>query len=68
VHVRVVPGFGPSILIAGSQPDVELIGESGSLTVQCTTTKLPPALPRYQLFVPLIPSIAYVTDGGVSSS
>jgi len=38
LHVRVVPGFGSSILIAGSQPLVELIEESGSLTVQWTTT------------------------------
>jgi hypothetical protein len=38
VQVRVVPVFGPSILIAGSQPDVELIAESGSLKVQWTTT------------------------------
>ena len=38
VQVRVVPVFGPSILTAGSQPLVELIGESGSVTVQWTTT------------------------------
>ena len=38
VHVRVVPVLGPSILIAGSQPLVELIGELGSLTLQWTTT------------------------------
>ena len=38
VQVRVVPGLGPSILIAGSQPLVELIGELGSLTLQWTTT------------------------------
>jgi hypothetical protein len=37
-QVRVVPVLGPSILIAGSQPLVELIGESGSLTAQWTTT------------------------------
>jgi hypothetical protein len=38
MQVRVVPGLGPSILTAGSQPLVELIGELGSLTVQWTTT------------------------------
>ena len=38
LHVLVVPVFGSSILIAGSQPLAELIGESGSLTAQWTTT------------------------------
>ena len=54
-HVRVVPMLGPLIWIAGSQPVVEMIGDSGSLTDQCTTMKLPPALPRYQLLLPSIP-------------
>jgi hypothetical protein len=38
VAMHVVPGLGPSILTAGSQPLVELIGELGSLTVLWTTT------------------------------
>ena len=51
------PRFGPGIWIAGSQPVDEMIGESGSLTDQCTTTKLPLVFPRYQPFVPTMPSI-----------
>jgi hypothetical protein len=46
---------------------VERIGLSGSLTDQLTTTKFPYALPRYQLFVPTVPVIVYVTIGGVVS-
>jgi hypothetical protein len=42
---------------AGSQPVVDVIGDSGSLTDQCTTTKFPLEFPRYQPFVPAIPSI-----------
>jgi hypothetical protein len=38
VHVRVVPMFGPSILMAASQPDVETITPPGSLTDQWRTT------------------------------
>jgi hypothetical protein len=37
-QVRVVPVFGPLTWIAGSQPVVEMIADSGSVTVQCTTT------------------------------
>jgi hypothetical protein len=47
---------------------VEMICDSGSVTDQCTTTKLPFALPRYQPFVPTMPSIEYETRGGVSST
>src|SRR5690242_9835312 len=56
------------MLTAGSQPDVAVIGESGSLTDQLTTTKLPYALPRYQSFVPRIPVMLYETTGGVPSA
>ena len=56
-QVRVVPVFGSSMRIAGSQPVVEMTGESGSVTVQWTTMKAPLALPRYQPLLPSIPSI-----------
>jgi len=56
-HVRVVPVFGSSIRIAGSQPVVESSGESGSEAVQWTTMKLPLVLPRYQPLFPSIPSM-----------
>jgi hypothetical protein len=56
-HVRVVPVFGSSTRIAGSQPVVERTGDSGSETVQWTTMKAPLVLPRYQPLLPLIPSI-----------
>jgi hypothetical protein len=36
-QVRVVAVFGP-LTFAGSQPVVEMIADSGSVTVQCTTT------------------------------
>jgi hypothetical protein len=67
VHVRVVPVVGSLIRMAGSQPLVEVIGDSGSLTDQCTTMKAPLVLPRYQLLVPWMPSIVYPTTGGESS-
>jgi len=60
--------FGSSIRIAGSQPVVEVIGESGSLTVQWTTMNWPLVLPVYQLLLPRLPSIVYATSGGVASS
>ena len=56
-QVRVVPVFGSSMRIAGSQPVVESTGESGSETVQWTTMKAPLVLPRYQPLLPSIPSI-----------
>src|SRR5689334_1919734 len=40
-HVRVVPLFGPGTLSPASQPVVDRIGLSGSLTDQLTTTKFP---------------------------
>jgi hypothetical protein len=66
-QVRVVPVFGSSMRIAGSQPVVESTADSGSETVQWTTMKLPLALPRYQPLLPSIPSIEYAMSGGVSS-
>jgi hypothetical protein len=66
-HVRVVPVFGSSIRIAGSQPVVDVIDESGSLTDQWTTMNLPLVLPVYQLLFPSVPSIEYETIGGVAS-
>jgi hypothetical protein len=66
-QVRVVPVFGSSMRIAGSQPVVEVIDESGSLTDQWTTMNLPLALPMYQLLFPSVPSIEYATIGGVES-
>ncbi len=56
-QVRVVPVFGSSIRIAGSQPVVERMGPSGSLTAQWTTMNLPLALPVYQLLFPGVPSM-----------
>src|SRR5262245_7837997 len=66
-HVLVVPVFGPGIWMAGSQPVVEVICDSGSLTDQRRVMLLPWVLPRNQSFVPAIPSIEYETTGGVSS-
>jgi hypothetical protein len=66
-HVRVVPLFGPAIASPGSQPEVEVIGLSGSLTDQLTVMKFPEVLPRYQPFVPTIPYTVYVTIGAVVS-
>src|SRR5678815_1807455 len=67
VQVLVVPVFGPGIWMAGSQPVVEMMGDSGSLTDQCRVMLLPWVLPRNQSLVPAIPSIEYDTIGGVSS-
>src|SRR5262245_64943698 len=53
--------------MAGSQPVVEVICDSGSLTDQRKVMLLPCVLPRYQSLVPAIPSIEYDTIGGVSS-
>src|SRR6185503_11142372 len=44
-HVSVVPLFGPGMFTAGSQPVVERIGPSGSLTDQLTEMELPCLLP-----------------------
>jgi hypothetical protein len=66
-QVSVVPVFGLVIWYAGSQPVVERIGESGSLTDQWTTMNGPLALPVYQPLFPSVPSIEYVTIGGVES-
>ena len=41
LQVLVVPVFGPGIWMAGSQPVVEMMGDSLSLTAQPTTMKLP---------------------------
>ena len=46
---------------------VDRIGESGSLTDQWTTMNGPLELPVYQLLFPGVPSIEYVTIGGVES-
>ena len=56
-QVSVDPVSGSSTLIAGSQPVVERIGESGSLTDQWMTMKGPLALPVYQPLFPSVPSI-----------
>src|SRR5262245_4247558 len=66
-HVLVVPVVGPGIWMAGSQPVVDKICDSGSLTDQRRVMLLPCVLPRYQSLVPAIPSIEYDTTGGVSS-
>jgi hypothetical protein len=57
VQVRVVFVLGSLTRTAGSQPLVERIGESGSLTDQCTTMNAPLALPTYQPLFPWVPSI-----------
>jgi hypothetical protein len=57
VQVRVVFVLGSLTRTAGSHPLVDVIGESGSLTDQCTTMNAPLALPTYQPLFPWVPSI-----------
>ena len=48
-HVRVVPAVSV-VIVEGSQPDVEVIVDSRSVTVQATPTLL-----VYQLLAPSVP-------------
>jgi hypothetical protein len=67
VHVLVVPDVGPGIEIAGSHPLV-LVGAGFALTFQCRTTMFPCVLPRYQPFVPAMPSIVELIVGDAAEA
>jgi hypothetical protein len=61
VQVRVVPVVSV-VIVVGPHPEVDVIDDSGSLTVQVTVT-----LETYQPFAPRVPLTAGVMTGGVAS-
>ena len=61
VHVRVVPAVS-ELVVDGLQPEVEVIVDSESVTVQVTVTS-----PMYHPLLPSVPVTTWAITGGVVS-